>query len=591
MKKLDNKGYLLVEIIVGIVLALGIAYFLMNLTIKFSRTEEDIYQSISWINDKNILTNMIMEDIEKYNLVSVNKSGDEDTKVIVNFKFSDSSIGDNGVKKLIIDKENNKIIYGYEGDEYTKNIDKTLSVGNICIGIGRDCDNNVEESDSDSDYTMIKIPVTSLYSDEDYGIKLFIPYGIKYLYDIVASESVMDNVSSEFVTASTGINFGDISSDHNGKGVYTLSSSVDEDYPIYYYRGAVEDNNVIFADFCWKIVRTTETGGIKLIYNGVPTDGICNNTGESSQLSSKKFNSNPSSIAKVGYMYGAVYEKLSKEMDVITDTYYYGSDVSYDNGTYTLTGNVISNSKWSNIYNGGLNNNHYTCLSSEITCDDVYYIYYSIIDTAYYITLKNGKKIGDALIEMLDYNTTSNIVKGDETTEGTLDYWYYTNIYSTVYNDYVEDTVWCNDRTIYQLSGWNPNGGDITKSMVFEARQRLADNKPSLSCTRKIDSFTVSDDNGNGNLNYPVGLLTVDEIMLAGNSDTGNSTFYLYTGKDWWLSSPSSVAWGLAYQYLGESLSAHMLEDENGVRPSISLRHDVVVESGKGTVDNPYVIK
>jgi hypothetical protein len=40
-------------------------------------------------------------------------------------------------------------------------------------------------------------------------------------------------------------------------------------YPIYYYRGNV-DNNVLFANKCWKIVRTTETGGTKLIYNGNP---------------------------------------------------------------------------------------------------------------------------------------------------------------------------------------------------------------------------------------------------------------------------------------------------------------------------------
>ena len=40
--------------------------------------------------------------------------------------------------------------------------------------------------------------------------------------------------------------------------------------PVYYYNGAVEDNNVLFAGFCWKIVRTTDTGGVKLIYNGAP---------------------------------------------------------------------------------------------------------------------------------------------------------------------------------------------------------------------------------------------------------------------------------------------------------------------------------
>ena len=50
-------------------------------------------------------------------------------------------------------------------------------------------------------------------------------------------------------------------------GIYVRNDTINDPYPIYYYRGAV-DNNLIFAGFCWKIVRTTETGGVKLIYNG-----------------------------------------------------------------------------------------------------------------------------------------------------------------------------------------------------------------------------------------------------------------------------------------------------------------------------------
>ena len=88
------------------------------------------------------------------------------------------------------------------------------------------------------------------------------------LYNIIAQKSVMDNISSTYVSASTGIDFGAISSDTNGKGVYLRAGTQNDTYPIYYYRGAVEDNNVIFNNKCWKAVRTTDTGGVKLIYNG-----------------------------------------------------------------------------------------------------------------------------------------------------------------------------------------------------------------------------------------------------------------------------------------------------------------------------------
>lgn len=44
---------------------------------------------------------------------------------------------------------------------------------------------------------------------------------------------------------------------------------------IYYYRGAVIDNYVLFQGYCWQIVRTTENQGVKMIYSGKATNGKC----------------------------------------------------------------------------------------------------------------------------------------------------------------------------------------------------------------------------------------------------------------------------------------------------------------------------
>ena len=91
----------------------------------------------------------------------------------------------------------------------------------------------------------------------------------KTLEEIMTQSAVMDNINSTYVTNSTpGINFGEVSSDTNGKGVYMRAGTESDTYPIMYYRGAVEDNNVFFNNLCWKAVRTTDTGGVKLIYNG-----------------------------------------------------------------------------------------------------------------------------------------------------------------------------------------------------------------------------------------------------------------------------------------------------------------------------------
>ena len=37
-------------------------------------------------------------------------------------------------------------------------------------------------------------------------------------------------------------------------------------------------DNVIFADHCWQMIRTTDTGGVKMVYNGEAEDGKCLNT-------------------------------------------------------------------------------------------------------------------------------------------------------------------------------------------------------------------------------------------------------------------------------------------------------------------------
>ena len=396
------------------------------------------------------------------------------------------------------------------------------------------------------------------------------------------------------------IDFSKTSEESNTNGIYLRSGTENDPYPIYYYRGDV-NNNLLFADTCWKVVRTTETGGLKLIYNGVPSSGSCDNTGDASTIGNKAFNTNYNSPAYVGYMYSNPYTYQTKSMESVTDEYYYGNDVNYANGVYTLV-DTISSSSWSSIYNGGLNNNHYTCFSTGTTCTSINYIYYTSSSKAYYITLSNGKKIEDALKEMLgvddgnltSYNTTSSTIKGDNTTEGTLDYWYYTNIDQKGYSNYIEDTVWCNDRSIYQKNGWDPDGGSTTDFLYFGLYGRAMNSQPTLTCSRNIDQFTADGVNGNGALDYPVGLLTMDETMLAGGSiNSENSSYYLYTGDYYWAGSPVAFDSDGAIESNVDSdgrLLHNSVGYTRGVRPSVSLKPGFKISGGDGSVTNPYVV-
>ena len=116
-------------------------------------------------------------------------------------------------------------------------------------------------------------------------------------------------IKNDTTGVTTPINFSEISSTNNGEGLYLRNGTgLANEKPIYYFRGSNSlKNNVFFAGFCWKIVRTTETGGTKLIFNGEPTvvndKAQCTNTtGDSTRLASTStFNATSNSPAYVGY--------------------------------------------------------------------------------------------------------------------------------------------------------------------------------------------------------------------------------------------------------------------------------------------------
>ena len=127
-------------------------------------------------------------------------------------------------------------------------------------------------------------------------------------------------------------------------------------------------------------------------------------------------------------------------------------------------------------------------------------------------------------------------------------------------------------------------------------------------CPQKNDAFTVSDiTNGNGALTYPVGLLSTDEIVLAGGGydETGegydetdegyeeNSGYYLYSGQSWWASSPFNFN---GYEANGRFVSSRgyadivdLVNDRHGVRPVFNLKAEVLTQ-GSGTASDPYRI-
>ena len=185
-----------------------------------------------------------------------------------------------------------------------------------------------------------------------------------------------------------------------------------------------------------------------------------------------------------------------------------------------------------------------------------------------------------------------------------LDNWYanYTDLNKT--GTKITDQIYCNDRTASTsdvaysttdyttLTSWNSTGTNY----YYGAYGRIVnDNNPMLTCAVDSDRFTVNKINGKGNsaLTYPIGLITIDELEMAGNNwSESNTSYYLHTGAYYWAGSPDG--------FYGSSSSGFRVDDDgglyatdvdnaDGVRGVVSLSSESKL-LGSGTYNDVYTV-
>ena len=177
----------------------------------------------------------------------------------------------------------------------------------------------------------------------------------------------------------------------------------------------------------------------------------------------------------------------------------------------------------------------------------------------------------------------------DSTIKGVLDEWYKENLQSHA-DKISTEAGFCGDRTY--VSG-NAYGTSATN---YGAYNRLATNKtPSFECTNTADLYTVSSANsGNKALDYPIGLITADEVAYAGGVyGQTNNGYYLYTNQYYWTMSPFYFySTGYAHVFVvgpNGYFGYTSVLNAYGVRPVINLSPNVTI-TGEGTSSNPYVV-
>ena len=157
-----------------------------------------------------------------------------------------------------------------------------------------------------------------------------------------------------------------------------------------------------------------------------------------------------------------------------------------------------------------------------------------------------------------------------------------------------QDQIFCNDRSASstQTAAWTSTGTNY----YYGAYGRLNSNKtPILTCLTESDKFTSKNSSiGNKALDYPVGLITADEVAMAGGkSGIGNMSYYLYTNQAYWSGSPhsfhpSGAALGFRV-YSSGSLNNYNVNTDYGARPVVSLSSKAKL-SGNGTYNDVYTV-
>ena len=178
----------------------------------------------------------------------------------------------------------------------------------------------------------------------------------------------------------------------------------------------------------------------------------------------------------------------------------------------------------------------------------------------------------------------------DSTIKSYLDDWYKRVFSGTPYESYIVDNIFCNDRSFSDSNVGTGYGTNITYYRWYTT------NRIELTCLNQGDRFTVNDEViGNGDLIYPVGLITNDEAYLSGGYEVSNSSYYLYSGNIFWTMSPAGYVNGRADVRRIDSngsLSYYVGSVTNlrDVRPVINLMTNSL-KFGNGTMSNPYTVE
>lgn len=252
----------------------GYGRLLLNVTsISSAFTTGDSVGSLKYVVLKN--TSSITNPREVSVTSLLNQSFDIEAK---------GSITSSGTKDILVRNLSNTEIYKYL----------------IVIYI----DNNLAGND------VIGATFTGNISADAIQGKLNADYTLQKLNSLNNTITVDTSHTPDFTTVSgnNGVKYNSDSTtvSNQGDGTNGIYASEDDFGTSYYFRGAVENNYVSFANYYWRIIRINGDGTVRMIYAGTSPheNGYDDSSTEDTIIGTSAYNSSYNDNAYVGYMYG-----------------------------------------------------------------------------------------------------------------------------------------------------------------------------------------------------------------------------------------------------------------------------------------------
>ena len=317
LEKNINKRKIYISLLVSVICIIGVSYAFFVLYLR--QTDNNSVTALS------CFTSTLTEENSAINLSNEFPIKDEDGMKKTPFTFKITNNCNNYVKAYITIDPLKEGTANYILSKYMKaNVSTKGSTDGTSLIIGTQ---NTKVLDNKHNGYIIKEVGLNSKESKEFDLRLWIDYdttkeqaaGMTYLSQVViVTEPGIDNtlagtvlrnnkVQTPLTTPGAAISTADEA---------LLASAEDDNGTSYYFRGAVKNNYVEFANKCWRIVRVGGDGSVKLIlHNDNPTGAAnpCDAANNSASAAfahyngstyTSRFNENYDDNAYIGFKYG-----------------------------------------------------------------------------------------------------------------------------------------------------------------------------------------------------------------------------------------------------------------------------------------------